>query len=632
MTIRDIANAAGVSVATVSKVLNHRDQNISQETKERILQIIKDSGYVPYAKIRDRLLTGTNTIGLAVPSLDLSYYASFVSRVQALARQQGFALSLSITGGSSEEELAALESFRDTKAVGILFFPGSEEGLQALQQLHAEGHGAVILDYMMENAVCPQVFRANDRMAKQCTELLLDRCQRIALLTRRETGSIVRKAVCSGYEAALLEAHRSIDSGLEIHVGAEYEPVLDILLESGVDGIVCQDAELAGLVYSVAGKKRLQIPEDLSVISMEDAPLSTQLTPQLTSGGTSAARMAEVALEALSWQIRQQPQKFTSQAICGSTRMRGSISVRQKHTPRIAIIGSMNMDVVLQVPHLPHPGETLLAPQLTTWPGGKGANQALGVSRLGGNAYMFGCLGNDRYGKQIAEQLSSANVDMSSVPLTADQPTGTAYINVCPDGSNTIVVHPGANTLVDQGYIRRHQALLRSTDYCLIQMEIPFESVREALEFCVRHGTRSILKPSPARNLPEELLKGIYILVPNEEEAGILCPGLSSPEEQTAYFLDKGVENVIITMGPAGCLWANAEGIRRYPAHPFPCVDSTGASDVFISCLAVMLAEGKEIEDAIHAASWASSYSVAQEGVQNSIPERVLLDEFLQKT
>ena len=315
MTIRDIANAAGVSVATVSKVLNHRDQNISQETKERILQIIKDSGYVPYAKIRDRLLTGTNTIGLAVPSLDLSYYASFVSRVQALARQQGFALSLSITGGSSEEELAALESFRDTKAVGILFFPGSEEGLQALQQLHAEGHGAVILDYMMENAVCPQVFRANDRMAKQCTELLLDRCQRIALLTRRETGSIVRKAVCSGYEAALLEAHRSIDSGLEIHVGAEYEPVLDILLESGVDGIVCQDAELAGLVYSVAGKKRLQIPEDLSVISMEDAPLSTQLTPQLTSGGTSAARMAEVALEALSWQIRQQPQKFTSQAI-----------------------------------------------------------------------------------------------------------------------------------------------------------------------------------------------------------------------------------------------------------------------------------------------------------------------------
>ena len=88
MTIRDIANAAGVSVATVSKVLNHRDQNISQETKERILQIIKDSGYVPYAKIRDRLLTGTNTIGLAVPSLDISYYASFVSRVQALARQQ----------------------------------------------------------------------------------------------------------------------------------------------------------------------------------------------------------------------------------------------------------------------------------------------------------------------------------------------------------------------------------------------------------------------------------------------------------------------------------------------------------------------------------------------------------------
>ena len=122
MTIRDIANAAGVSVATVSKVLNHRDQNISQETKERILQIIKDSGYVPYAKIRDRLLTGTNTIGLAVPSLDISYYASFASRVQALARQQGFVLSLSITGGSSEEELARWRVFGIPRLLEFCFF------------------------------------------------------------------------------------------------------------------------------------------------------------------------------------------------------------------------------------------------------------------------------------------------------------------------------------------------------------------------------------------------------------------------------------------------------------------------------------------------------------------------------
>ena len=119
------------------------------------------------------------------------------------------------------------------------------------------------------------------------------------------------------------------------------------------------------------------------------------------------------------------------------------------------------------------------------------------------------------------------------------------------------------------------------------------------------------------------------MLVPNEEEADVLCPNLQTPEEKATFLLHKGVQNVIITLGAEGCLWANCNEMKRFPAHPYPCVDTTGASDVFISCLAVMLTENNSIETAIHAASWASSYSVSYEGVQSSIPERVLLNEFL---
>ena len=629
MTIKDIARIANVSVATVSRILNHKDQHISQETRERVLQIIKDCGYVPYAKLRDRLLSDNNTIGLAVPTLETWFHASFVAHVQTLARQNGYALSLAVTGGTLQEELFALESLRSIKAEGVLLFPGSREGLQMLERLHDEGCASVILDYMIENAVCPQVFRVNDRIAKRCAELLLENCQRIALVLRKECGKIAGNSIRSGFEAALLEANHPVDPSLEVHVVPEFEETFDALLESGVDGIVCQDAEIAGLVYAAAGKRHLQIPEDLSVVAMEDAPVSMQLIPPLTSGNADPKIMAEAAMEALIWQMQDKNPKFTSQTVFCNAKMRGSIATKQKHTPRIAIIGSMNTDVVLHVPHLPRPGETMLTPQITTWFGGKGANQALGVSRMGGNAYLVGCLGNDRYGKQIFEQLSDAKVNMAGVTLTSEFPTGTAYINVCPDGDSTIVVHPGANSMVDQDYIRRHQTLLRSADYCLIQMELPFDAVQQTVSLCQKIGTKVVLKPSPAQTIPDELLNGLFMLVPNEEEADVLCPNLQTPEEKATFLLHKGVQNVIITLGAEGCLWANCNEMKRFPAHPYPCVDTTGASDVFISCLAVMLTENNSIETAIHAASWASSYSVSCEGVQSSIPERVLLNEFL---
>lgn len=629
MTIKDIARIANVSVATVSRILNHKDQHISQDTRERVLQVIKDCGYVPYAKLRDRLLSDNNTIGLAVPTLETWFHASFVAHVQTLARQNGYALSLAVTGGSVQEELFALEGFRSIRAEGVLLFPGSREGLHMLEQLHDEGCASVILDYMIENAVCPQVFRVNDRIAKRCAELLLENCQRIALVLRKECGKITGNSIRSGFEAALLEANHSVDPSLEVHVVPEFEQTFDALLESGVDGIVCQDAEIAGLVYAAAGKRHLQIPEDLSVVAMEDAPVSMQLIPPLTSGNADPKIMAEAAMEALIWQMQNKPQKFTSQNVFCNAKMRGSIAAKQTHNPRIIIAGSMNTDVVMHVPHLPRPGETLLTPQITTLFGGKGANQALSVSKMGGNAYLIGCLGNDRYGKLILEQLSAAKVNMAGVSLTSELPTGTAYINVCPDGENTIVVHPGANSLVDQDYIRRHQSLLRSADYCLVQMELPFEAVQQTINLSQKYGTKVILKPSPAQTIPDDLMNGLFMLVPNEEEADILCPNQNTIAEKAEFLLQKGVQNVIITLGAEGCLWANRDGMKKYPAYPYPCVDSTGASDVFIGCLAVMLTENSSIDTAIHAACWASSYSVAYEGVQSSIPEKVILNEFL---
>ena len=629
MTIRDIANKAGVSAATVSRILNHKDQNISKETRNKVLEVVRDSGYVPYAKIRDRLLAANNTIFLSLPTLHSSFLAEFASEIQDLAQQNGYTLMLSLTYGDPEAELSVLEHFKASKAAGILFFPVTAQGLQQLRDMASEGASAVILDHCAENAVFPQVYRNAEKTARRCTSKLLESCTHTAVILKEEYGELINESACRGYEEAFRNNRFQPDAPLILPAHQEPGGMIQQLLEMGTDGIVCQDMEAAGAVYAAAAVKCVRIPEELSVISMEDAPIARQLSPTVCAWSSSSADMARAAFSALLDQIQKNPLSFTSYLIPARWEQRSSIPAGQLQAPRIVIVGSMNMDIVLHVPHLLRGGETILATDLEVWPGGKGANQALGVSRLEGNAHLLGCIGSDRNGRHIFEQLSAAHVNMSGVIMSSEAPTGTAYINVSPNGRSSIVVHPGANHLLDRSFIEQHTALLQSARYCLIQMEIPFEAVYQTVCLCREKQIRAILKPSPVRELPDDMLQELFMLVPNEEEMEQLCPDDEPLEKKARRMIEKGVQNVIVTMGSEGCIWVTAQGSRRFSAHPFPCIDSTGASDVFISCLAVMLSEGNGIEDAVTAASWAASYSVSHAGVQNAIPDRKLLNEFI---
>ena len=629
MTIRDIAAKAGVSPATVSRIMNHKDQNISDETRERVMRIIKEQDYVPYAKLRDRLLSNSHVIGLVIPTLTASFYAAFASSVQKYAQEKGYTILLSITEGDYKTETAVLNSFNGGKVEGILFFPCSKAGLLAIDSYREDGRSAVVLDCAAQSSVFPQIYRDRKRNARRCTQQLLEHCGRVALLLRAESGELAAQQIRSGYETALVSRNLVFDPGLVISTRGDFEKSVDTLVEIGVDGFVCEDADLAGCLYAVMAKKCIRIPEDLSIVAMEDAPLAEELTPALSAWRTDPEAMAKAAVDALLWQCHQEKPDFTSRMEPSHFEQRQSITEQKTHSPRIAIVGSMNMDIVLQVPSLPHAGEIMMVPRMMAWPGGKGANQALSVSRLGGSAYMLGSLGNDHYGRQIYEKLSTTCVDMTGVSMTANLPTGTAYISVAKDGCSAILVHAGANNALNGEYVQRHSALLRSARYCLVQMEIPLDAVCQTVQLCREAEVSVILKPSPAQHLPDNLLDGLYLLVPNEEEAEAICPEGRNLREKAQRLLERGVQNVIITMGSSGCLWASTSGTRTFPAHPYPCVDSTGASDVFIGCLAVMLTEENSMEEAIAAASWAASYSVSHEGVQNSVPERRLLDEFL---
>ena len=298
---------------------------------------------------------------------------------------------------------------------------------------------------------------------------------------------------------------------------------------------------------------------------------------------------------------------------------------------KIVVVGSINMDVVIRVPRIPAVGETVLAKGQNLFGGGKGANQAIAASRLGGNVYMIGRLGDDVYGKKLHQELVKSNVNVEGVEFDPEVPTGTAYIYVSDQGENNIVVNPGANSKVDRNQIDRYEALFQDAEYCVIQMEIPIDTVEYVISLCKKKNIKVILNPAPAHTLSDEAFKDLYMILPNETELGILCNNNGSLEEMADHIYNKGVKNVIVTLGEKGCMLVNNEGVKHFPAPPFSPVDTTAAGDAFVAGMTVGLSEGMNYEKAIKFASYVAGVTISREGAQNSLPNRDTVDSYFFK-
>ena len=302
-------------------------------------------------------------------------------------------------------------------------------------------------------------------------------------------------------------------------------------------------------------------------------------------------------------------------------------------TPRIFVIGSANMDLVLPVPRFPAAGETLQGGDLELHAGGKGANQACAAGRLGGHVYFAGCVGNDSFGERLTKSLRDAGVSTEHL-RTAASPTGCASIYVTPEGQNSIVISPGANAMVTVGDVDRALAGLTSRDFVLLQLEIPMEAVLAALERAAEAGATSILDPAPARTLPAQCFALASILTPNETEAGTLA-GEAGKDAATGELGERlrqrGAGRVILKLGDKGCQLFDGNEQTAVAGYRVTAVDTTAAGDVFNGALAVALAEGLTLSGAAQFANAAAALSVTKAGAQPSIPNRQEVDVFLQR-
>ncbi len=304
-----------------------------------------------------------------------------------------------------------------------------------------------------------------------------------------------------------------------------------------------------------------------------------------------------------------------------------------KTSPQILVIGSSNTDMIIRLDRIPRPGETILGGAFSTAAGGKGANQAVGAARAGGEITFIARVGRDMFGDQAVAGFVKDGINVEHIVRDDAAPSGVALIFVAKDGENSIAVASGANGALAPADINKARKLFEAANLLVMQLETPLATVQAAAELAAKAGVRVILNPAPARPLPATLLKRVSILTPNETEAelltGIKVTDIASAAKAAAKLHKLGVATIIITLGARGAFVSAATGQQLVPGFKVQAVDTTAAGDIFNGALAVALAEGKPLADAVRFANAAAALSVTKLGAQPSAPPRRDIEKFL---
>jgi ribokinase len=310
--------------------------------------------------------------------------------------------------------------------------------------------------------------------------------------------------------------------------------------------------------------------------------------------------------------------------------------------PKVTVVGSFNMDLLICTPRMPVKGETILGGPFITGPGGKGANQAVAAARLDADVTMVVKLGQDAFGGQAAANLAKEGIRPDFVLRDGTSHTGVAFIIVDDAGENMIVVALGTNALLNPADIDAAREAIADADVALFQLESPLETVTHAIRLAREAGTTVVLNPAPGQALSAELLSLVDVLTPNQTELQLLVEGdlpgfknltgLKETEAAARELLDRGVGAVVVTLGAEGALIVTWDAIQHIPGYKVDVVDTTGAGDAFNGALAVALAKGRTLPEAVDFANAAAALQVTKVGTAPAMPYRCDVERLLQKT
>lgn len=625
MNIKDIANLAGVSTSTVSKVLNKKDRDISEATREKILQIVREYQYVPYSKIRKNTYIKSYYIGILLADIDIDCTGLIYSIGQAASRK-GYSIVLN----NLKENWKQIKLLDGKDVDGMIVIGDFSKYREIISEIQIKQIPCIRLGFSKKKEKgIPEVIYEEEAASYRAVSYLIEK-------GHTNIGCLISDSpdVVKGYQKALYDYKIEFNKEnifKEDIISEEGRKSLKQWTELKNTAVLCTDEEKVIEIYRVFSEKGISVPEDVSVMSLKDSKYFNLLMPAVTAIDFSDENLGEKAVSFLLGQAGSRTPVTENIYIPIEIKERESVKFPNKlQGQKIIVVGSLNLDVSISVPYIPTGGEAMIATGTTLIPGGKGANQAIGAAKLGSKVYMIGCLGNDSDGKVLCGNLLRHKVRTDGIEFENTFSTGKAYINIPAnnDGDSTIIVYPGANRALSRRQIKKYEYLFEGAKYCLLSLEIPIETASYAASICQKHNVKVILKPSGAERIYEDLLKKVTYFIPNEMELKLAIPGDGTVEEKAEKIWNSGVENVIVTLGKDGCYLKNAEYAGFFPAAGFESVDTTGGADAFISALAVYLSENVPLIRAMGFATYSAGITVTRQGVQPAMPDRIALEMY----
>lgn len=630
MTINEIARLAGVSISTVSKVVNNKAEAINPQTRSRVLQIVKEYNYTPYSAIKANGSGKTFLLGVLVRDADRS--SLMISGILNAAQQRGYTILLLSSGSDRDLEAKHLTALCRHKVDGVLWEPACPESLPSAADLTRQdipffllgtdkaqaGGGAVCFNY--DYSLIGYLL---------CKNLLS--CDHTAIGLYLDPALPQERQLLDGVKKCLYD-HR-IEYHSRMLLSGDPGSCLRSMELLNMTGVICGGYRSALKLSEHLRRMNYSIPADYSLLALKTGIRCADFAADISGISLPEHGFGSFAADALMDYCEKISDTPASGLFSGELSLDHTYSLSRPHalrSGRCIVVGSINTDMTFHVDFLPQSGKTTQILSSRVEVGGKGANEAVGLARLGHCVSLIGETGNDADATFIFDTLVHEGVDTTGVRRQKDQATGTAYIYTEPNGESAISILAGANAALTPEVLRTRSALFRDAACCLISSEIPAETVAEAARLARRSGLITFLKPATlqAEALPA-LAEYIDFFIPNRKEASLLCPACKSVGEQAAHFIALGFKTVIITLGHRGCYLKTSDQEKTFPAGHFTPVDTTGGADAFIAALASFLVRGERIEKAILAATCAAGFCIERQGVVPALIDKNTLDNYI---
>lgn len=619
MTIKEIARLAGVSISTVSKVMNNKDDSISAETREHVMKIIKEYHYRPYAS---SILPANKSFLIGVILRTASDIHVFLPGLLAAANRLGYTLLLRDSFLSIENERKNISFLLQSHVDGIVWEPVSEESVEL-----AAAFEKAQIPFILTGIAHPNAYNLDFEKSGYFAveKLVRKQHERIACLSGN---GFHESAFYRGYRQCLLDHHLPIYGDLAFQ---NEETPFHWLSEHTYSGIVIFHYEDALRLYECAMTRHYSIPAEFSMISLQEHTENLHTYSSISAISVPYQEFGEKLMEELIRIVEKKKEEISFQIPCSLNHTLSVAAPFNLKLKRVISLGSINIDNYLHFETLPHTGKSVTTRTSSIYAGGKCLNQGIGVSRLGHSVSLIGRVGNDADADFIYDTLKKHQIDTFGITRSSGFKTGQAYIFVQDDGESMISMMAGANQAVSEKDVEKHERQFVQADYCLMQTEIPFPALIRACELAKKHQVTTVLKPSACTKLPDALLHRTDIIVPNLDELDSISPGSNSLEEKAVSLLSYGIGTVIVTMGTQGC-YIKTQNLETYlPAAPFTAIDNTGAGDAFISTLVSYLLYGYDILSAAKIASFAAGFSTATQGTVPALIDKDTLETLIRQ-